>query len=84
MKRRSYGLHRRNPTGIIPESLMQPQMAAQVVDYLLGLAIPGAEKAALFGGWAHLVGAKVLHKDVARLRAAEPTDYRQIEVPSVG
>jgi len=49
----------RSPTGIIPESMMNPGSKGEVIAYLATLPVEGGVKVDLLVGWARMVGVSV-------------------------
>ncbi len=62
---------------------MQPGLRLQVIRYLFGLPIPGAEKARLYGGWARDVGLRVRGNDIMALKRSG-TDGEGMGLDKVG
>jgi hypothetical protein len=49
----------RSPTGIIPESMMNPGSKAEVIAFLSQIPVEGGTKVDLLVGWARMVGVSV-------------------------
>lgn len=56
-----------SPTGIIPETMMNPKSRKQVVAWLITQPWPGHIKRDVLFGWARTVGIRLLEREVQQV-----------------